>query len=612
MIVNMYRYSFMVFHNDYASFLDKLKELGVLHIKELETEPTSAMQETMRHASEAKRIADILNSIEPIADSSFAQVKNGAEVIDLVQNLRLSIERNQQQESFLQKELQRYEPWGGKNLTYNALSRLTDANIQVKLYACMASKFNSEWQENGVVEIVSQMNGYSYFIAVGIDSLPIPAIDAEEITLPEMSYNAIEEQLKQVEVEISQALKHLASVANYGMPILEEYQKQLADDLQTMIVHQSTRDTVEGSVKLLEGYVPEDSVAELDKWLATVSVYTIKEKAKPEDCPPIKLNNSAFAKLFEPITNMYSLPNYSEIDPTPLFAPFFMLFFGLCFGDAGYGLLVLLIVLIAKRKVPENLKNYCNLGIVLSAATVVVSLMTGIVFGVDLSDPEVGLNENIRKLFISEKNFRIAGYSPMMIISVILGLIQILFAMCVKAAKLTKQSGGKYAIATISWVVILPLLAFTFGAPMLGVELPSVVLYLCYAFIGLAAVGIFFFNNPDSSIIANVGSGIWTTYNMATGLLGDALSYIRLFALGLTGGILGSVFNTMAFMAGDGLPWYAKFIVVLLILLVGHAINICLCLIGAFVHPMRLTFVEFYKNAGFEGGGKEYKPFGKQ
>ncbi|MDE7357522.1 MAG: ATPase, partial [Bacteroidales bacterium] len=109
------------------------------------------------------------------------------------------------------------------------------------------------------------------------------------------------------------------------------------------------------------------------------------------------------------------------------------------------------------------------------------------------------------------------------------------------------------------------------------------------------------------------GSGLWATYNTATGLVGDLLSYIRLFALGLTGGILGSVFNTLALdaAAGVGVPVVSQ-LVMLAILLFGHSLNLALCVLGALVHPIRLTFVEFYKNAGFAGGGKAYKPFMKK
>ena len=119
----------------------------------------------------------------------------------------------------------------------------------------------------------------------------------------------------------------------------------------------------------------------------------------------------------------------------------------------------------------------------------------------------------------------------------------------------------------------------------------------------------FVYNTPGKNIIMNLGTGLWNTYNMASGLLGDTLSYIRLFAIGLTGGILGGVFNDLAFSMTDGMNIVLRVLVVLLILVMGHTINFCLCMISSLVHPIRLTFVEYYKNAEFAGGGKPYKPF---
>ena len=158
-------------------------------------------------------------------------------------------------------------------------------------------------------------------------------------------------------------------------------------------------------------------------------------------------------------------------------------------------------------------------------------------------------------------------------------------------------------------MVALVTLAAVFGLPALGVALPSGLTYALYGLLGVCAFAIVFLNSPGKNVFVNFGSALWGTYNMATGLLGDTLSYIRLFALGLTGSILGGVFNTLAFDLTASLPAVVRFIAVLLILLFGHAINFGLCMIGAFVHPMRLTFVEFYKNANFEGGGKKYAPF---
>ena len=108
----------------------------------------------------------------------------------------------------------------------------------------------------------------------------------------------------------------------------------------------------------------------------------------------------------------------------------------------------------------------------------------------------------------------------------------------------------------------------------------------------------------------NIGLSLWDTYNMATGLLGDILSYVRLFALGLSGGILASVFNDLAIgMSPDNVILGP--IVMILIFVVGHGINIFMNTLGAIVHPMRLTFVEFFNNAGFQGGGVAYQPFKK-
>lgn len=115
-------------------------------------------------------------------------------------------------------------------------------------------------------------------------------------------------------------------------------------------------------------------------------------------------------------------------------------------------------------------------------------------------------------------------------------------------------------------------------------------------------------NNIHQNPLINIGSGLWDTYNRATGLLGDILSYVRLFALSISGAVMGFVFNDLAINISKGIPFFGP-IVMIIIMLIGHSINIFMSGLGAFVHPMRLTFVEFYKNAGFEGGGKKYKPF---
>jgi V/A-type H+-transporting ATPase subunit I len=169
------------------------------------------------------------------------------------------------------------------------------------------------------------------------------------------------------------------------------------------------------------------------------------------------------------------------------------------------------------------------------------------------------------------------------------------------------MKGFVYSLPMIGWIFLILGGGTLFLAhklnPVFNIKIPS------YIVIGIWGVLVFFFSNPKN-IFASIGEGIWSVYTMATGRLGDLLSYIRLFALALSSSILGYVFNDLALQVlHGGVPVVSQLFFVVL-LLFGHGINISLAALGSFVHPMRLTFVEFYmNNAGFTGGGKEYKPF---
>ena len=189
-------------------------------------------------------------------------------------------------------------------------------------------------------------------------------------------------------------------------------------------------------------------------------------------------------------------------------------------------------------------------------------------------------------------------------LSLMLGGVQIIFGMMLKAVNQTIQLGFKYAVGTIGWIFVILSSAIAFAGVM---EMGGTV-HMVFVVAGLLMA--YLYNSPDKNVFVNVGLGLWDSYNMATGLLGDILSYVRLFALGLSGGILASVFNSLAAgMSPDNV--IAGPIVMVLIFVIGHSINIFMNVLGAMVHPMRLTFVEFFKNSGYEGGGKEYSPFKK-
>jgi len=227
-------------------------------------------------------------------------------------------------------------------------------------------------------------------------------------------------------------------------------------------------------------------------------------------------------------------------------------------------------------------------------------IVGGTFFGIPLLDMQWEWLTSFKKFMLN--------HDQMFNMALMLGVAQILFGMFVRAYAAIRRYGWAYSLETWGWIIL-----FIGGGSLLlssDKELlsPDTARYLSYGVFGVAILFIFVLNTPGRNPLINVLAGLWNTFNMATGVLGDLLSYIRLFALGLCGGVMGFVFNELAMELSGDTPVISHIIMVI-ILLLGHSLNIFMSGLGAFVHPMRLTFVEFYKNVGFEGGGKKYKPF---
>lgn len=428
----------------------------------------------------------------------------------------------------------------------------------------------------------------------------LPELEVETAKLPDSSLSALQAKVADLKAQQTALQEKLKDLAATVVPDLKAAQHQVHSQIEFSKVVLSTDALADNKLMLLEGWIPSERLPEMIEYLRTQEVYYETAAPTPEDDVPILLENKGFFRLFEPIMRLYMLPKYNELDLTPFFAPFFMLFFGLCLGDSGYGLFMLLAVTLYRlfaKKLSASMKPILTLVQILGASTMVCGLLTGTCFGFNLYDIQVPFFQTLKET-ISLDN------QQMFNLSLILGGVQIIFGMILKAVNQTIQFGVKYAIATIGWILILVSTAVAFAAPGL-MAMGGTVHLILLAIGGLMA---YLYNSPDKNIFVNVGLGLWDSYNMATGLLGDILSYVRLFALGLSGGILASVFNSLAVgMSPDNV--IAGPIVMVLIFVIGHAINIFMNVLGAMVHPMRLTFVEFFKNAGYEGGGKEYNPF---
>ena len=589
----MTRYQILLYHADMPDFLSDLQDAGVVHLVARDMRQDDEIDRRMDRIKHCQSIVNLLKAIRIENDTpSFSG--DAEEIVAEADKLAERIATLDAKLPSIEKDIENNRLWG--DFDADNLTKIADSGYIPRFYIASEHAFKPEIGEKYPLWEVNRHKGKVYYILLQ-DKNEEFNHEANELKIAPRPVKNLLAELRSVTEDLNNTRKTLESMAK-SVDKVEAKQKKLTDEASYKIALLSAESEADGSLKLLTGWVPDDKNDELKAFLDSKSVYYIADDKPDNDPPPILLRNNRFAKLFEPITKLYSLPEYSEIDPTPLFAPFFMMFFGFCLGDGGYGLLLVAVCSLLKSKIKnQEIRPYLSLMQWLGSAAVIFGLITGGFFGVSIykgvdkiAEARFGLNENY----------------GMMILAFILGFIQIIFGMCVKVANIVAAKGWKYAVSDIAWIVFILTAAAYFAADKSGNKELAIFLL---PILGIAALFMFFYNLPGKNPLINFGNGIWITYGTLSGLLGDMLSYIRLFALGMTGSILGMVFNSLAVDAKNGIGTpVASHLVMLLILVFGHGLNLALNTLGALVHPLRLTFVEFYKNTGFTGGGTGYNP----
>ena len=605
MITKMKKLTFLVYHKEYEEFLNSLRELGVVHIVEKQqgAADNTELQENIRLfnrlAATLKLLQNQKHEKNAVIATEGGTATRGMQVLDEVDALQTEHGKLSQQLQSYAKEKEVLEVWG--NFEPTGIQKLKDAGYIIGFYSCSEGNYKEEWETQYNAMIVNRISSKVFFVTVTKAGQEVD-LDVEQAKLPAYSLSRLEALYDTTEQAIEGNEKKLVALSETDIPSLKAALKELQSQIEFSKVVLSSEQTAGDKLMLIEGWAPAYSKVEIEAYLNDAHVYYEITDPMPGDNVPIRLNNKGFFAWFEPICKLYMLPKYNELDLTPFFAPFFMVFFGLCLGDSGYGLFLFLgatAYRLLAKKVTPSMKSIISLIQVLSASTFFCGLLTGTFFGANIYDLDWPIVQRLKHAVLMDNN-------DMFRLSLILGVIQILFGMVLKAVNQTIQFGFKYAIATIGWIILLvstAVSALFASSELLSMGGTAYKVVLC-----ISGAMIFLFNTPGKNIFMNIGLGLWDSYNMVTGLLGDVLSYVRLFALGLSGGILAGVFNSLAVgMSPDNV--IAGPIVMVLIFVIGHAINMFMNVLGAMVHPMRLTFVEFFKNSGYEGGGKEYKPF---
>ena len=642
MIVPMHKFSFLVFHKDYDNFLQEVRQIGVLHLIEKQKEVSDEVRErydqikqiqgVVKQLSKRKAVAaesevgptlpvqsdqalqgELEGSLagEPAGEAgesghseSGTPVRNGQDAYEQASELFARLEDKFQQLTLLQKEISQVRPWG--DFSRETIRKLAGKDIHLKFYSVSTSRFQDSWCDEYPIEVIGQQAGQQYFVLVQ-QGQEEPDIDAEEMRPPERPLSELMHYKEKLEEELQKINAGLDHLAAQRLDEIKHYGYHIKEGADYRVALENTAKEADDKVMLLEGWVPDEKKEPLIAYLEKNNILYVTQKPAEEEQAPILLKNKKFARKFEMLGDLYSLPKYNELDLTPFFAPFYMLFFGFCLGDAGYGILMGIAALLLKKKVRKELKQVMGLIFYLGVSTFFFGVISGVFFGIPLFDTGLPVYRDLALRFEQE------GTDINMLLfylSIILGAIQIIFGLVLKATNETRQFGWKHAVGTLGWILLITGSIALYGiSELAGIPFDRLNPVL-YALLGVSGVMILLLNNLNRSIFLNFGLGLWNTYNMITGILGDLLSYIRLFALGISSAILGFVFNSLAVSMSGSIP-VLSILIMTIILVVGHSINLFMSGLGAFVHPMRLTFVEFYKNAGFSGGGKQYNPFKK-
>lgn len=614
MIGKMTKYTFLVFHKEYDDFLEALRAQGVLHVKERESGEAMAdsqLHELLASKSQLEELKkDMLNTLgkdEAVASDNVTD-------IDSVQTdyAQFAVKRNELSLELtnLEQEFALLQPWG--KIDWARIAQIEEAGYNVAFYSTTFLTEEEQTQFN-LIE-VGESGSRHLFLAVNPQDTLVE-VAAEKITLPHKDVDELLTNIKEQKEKIRTLDAEKKAYAVSHLCDVDRALAHLQDSISLEQVKLNTASEADKHVCLLEGFCPNDKVEELNKMLETQGVWYSHHEATPEDKAPVKLINNKVVALFETLTRMYGLPSATDVDHTAILSIFFTLFFAVCVADAGYGLILVGLSLLDIKthgKVGKKLFGInFKLVLVLGIACIFIGAILGTAFGISLYE-QSWVPEWMKACMLVGK-FPGTEYDIQMVASLLIGIFHISLAMTVNAINVTMQRGFKECLGTWGWWLAVVGSVVVVGLSLGGVIPQDMMMNVLYGVLGVAGVGIYLLNNIHRNPVMNILVGLYDTYNMASGLMGDILSYIRLYALGLAGGMLGATFNDLAYMlVGNDLSSAGLMIIgFVLIILIGHILNIAMSCLSAFVHPLRLSFVEYFKNAGYEGKGVEYKPFEK-
>ena len=635
-IVKMKKFKLFIFDENRENLINKFQKFNYVHIDESDFDEDDFSEDDFTRPKSSEDLIEIDDKIKRSKEdidlllkfkdkeNPIKAMKDGVSNITLEEltaraltfpfekidgEIKTLVDKKEKNKSKIQNidsKIAELKPWQELSSSLKGVNKMDSVNIYTGTVSSNhAEDFEGEFIKNDLayLERVSKDKNFNYYLIIveksiddeikglmtsyGFTPINIKADGKvrDKISSYEKDKDLLFEKNKEIEEELKTYLKYLEDF-KYS------YEHYRNEKVKIMSERKFLKTT---ELNLIEGYVPQDRLEDLENEIKKVckdNYYLRAEDAnKDSEEVPILLKNNSFVSPFEIMTEMYSMPRYNEIDPTPFFAPFYFIFAGIMVGDFGYGLLVFLGTLFALKKfnLTDKKRRFIKFFNYLSISTIIFGLIFGSFFG--------GIIELPSLIDPAEDS------TLLVIISLILGGIHIFFALGIKAYMNIRDGKPKDALYDVGfwYMAVLGAIGFILSKFLQPVEAFGKVflVVMLLGMVGIVATG----GREEKSTGAKIGWGVYSLYGI-TSYLGDFVSYLRLMALVLSGSFLGLAINMIAGMLFESNILGKLFAIVIFI--VFQLFNAFLSYLSAYVHTARLTYVEMF-NKFYEGGGIPFK-----
>jgi len=531
---------------------------------------------------------DVFSTLDPKREELLQTIEKADEEFN---NLK-------QENIALIEKIHGYLPWSALDFKLSEIRSPKDAIIRMgtldarnsEAFAAALEEFGAIWEKLGKIGLMDTIV-YAVFREDDLAlTETIKNIGFLEVTLPPET-KQVSEIVTGLEIQVTNNLSKMEQLNT----LLTECAKQTAE-LQLLAdqaasaskrIHADLMET--DATVYLEGWVRSDRVDRFEKSIRSITQYYDLELVDPrdEEKPPTVTKNNAFVSAYEMITNMFSVPDPRELDPNPAMAVWYWLIFGMMMGDAGYGIVMILLVgiMIKKMKPKGNARKLFLVMFYGGFSTVLWGILFGSYFGYTW------------KPILVEP---MADPLKMLIVSIGIGLLHLISGLLVKAwSNLKKKDYIAVLADSLSWIMILTGLVMLF--------LPATAPIGKWVAIGGAAIIVLFAGRAQKNPVGRIGIGLYSLYG-ASSYLGDILSYSRILALAMSSAALAMVMNILVKMLSTS---FIGVIAGAVVFLVGHGFNLAMGLLSAYVHASRLQYIEFFGKF-YTGGGIEFAPLEMQ